>query len=43
MIIGNALQQQESHHGMASRSMESAARNLEGIADSSRQRADAVR
>jgi hypothetical protein len=43
MIIGNALQQQESRQGMSSRPMESAARNLEGIADSSRQRADAVR
>jgi hypothetical protein len=43
MIIGNALQQQESHQGMASRPMESTARNLEGIANSSRQRADAVR
>jgi hypothetical protein len=42
MIIGNALQQQEALHGMA-KPMESAARNLEGIADSSRQRADAVR
>lgn len=43
MIIGNALQQLESHQGMASRPMENAARNLEGIADSSRQRAEAVR
>jgi hypothetical protein len=43
MIIGNALQQHESRHGMASRPMEHAARSLEGIADSSRQRVDAVR
>jgi hypothetical protein len=43
MIIGNALQQQESRHGMASRPIETAARNLEGIADSSRQRVDPIR
>ena len=43
MIIGNALQQQESHQGMAHQPLESAAGNLEGIADSIRQRADAVR
>ena len=43
MIIGNALQEQESRQGMSSRPMESAAQNLEGIADSSRQRADVVR
>jgi hypothetical protein len=43
MIIGNALQQQESHQGMASRPLESAAANLEGIADNVRQRADVVR
>ena len=43
MIIGNALQQQESRHGMASRPLENATGNLEGIADNIRQRADVVR
>ncbi|MDQ6719511.1 MAG: hypothetical protein M3003_01795 [Candidatus Dormibacteraeota bacterium] len=43
MIIGNALQQQESLHGMASQPMESAAGTLEGIADNIRPRADAGR
>lgn len=43
MIIGNGLQQEETIHGMASQPMENASSKVEGIADSARQRVEALR
>jgi hypothetical protein len=43
MIIGSGLQQQETQHGMANRSLEGATRTVEGLADSGRQRVEATR
>lgn len=43
MIIGNGLQQEEKVHGLASQPMENASRKVEGIADSTRQRVEAIR
>jgi hypothetical protein len=43
MIIGSGLQQQETRHGMANPRLESATQSVEGLAESSRQRVEAIR
>ena len=43
MIIGSGLQQQETQKGMANRPLESATRSVEGLAESGRQRVEAIR
>jgi hypothetical protein len=43
MIIGSGLQQQETERGMASGPLESATRSIEDLADTDRQRAEAIR
>jgi hypothetical protein len=43
MIIGSGLQQQETERGMASGPLESATRSIEDLADTGRQRAEAIR
>jgi len=43
MIIGNGLQQQETERGMANGPLESATRSMEDLADTGRQRVEAIR
>ena len=42
MIIGNGLQQQETERGMANAPLESATRSIEDLADTGRQRVEAI-
>ncbi len=42
MIIGNALQHQESHAGMPNRPMETVSHDLDGMADDVRQHVEAA-